>query len=327
MYMNPAQNQEKSQSLPQTSPNIQLEATNALNILNDFDRAFISSIYVLTVKYGIARPSTALLQKFGAGCRDTQLKSRRKLLGMGLLKQVLNRVKKGTRKNLTNLYFLADWLLDESLRTIFKIFCKTPWYAPIRSLSLWSNKPVNEEIHQPPENTSSSDVDSILKGYYINIPFFSQSSLIFEDSTGPFPSLRSIKGHGGQSTGINSGGNTPCVNPNIAQTPEAHGKQIDGLGFINKTGEKRTEDNTEKNLQRESRYEVLRMKPVFQATAEESSMLIAARATLKQLPKMKNDRIAVGLPLTAEKERVWIDRQISSLTSAEIEILKKEGLC
>ena len=151
MYLNIAQNQEKS-------TNQHLKIVDILQQLSYFERSLLGSCIKTTLMHGLSTLSTDSIKKFGGGCRDTQLKSRKKLLELGLLKKVYTRIKKDTKFNNTNIYVVADWLLDDSLAYIVRMFCKVPWYAPIRAVKLYLT-----------EKPSSSQVDSILKGsYFLN---------------------------------------------------------------------------------------------------------------------------------------------------------------
>lgn len=153
MYYNQAENQEKR--------NVQqLKIIQIFNQCTYYEKSFFASVMKMTLTHGVAYLSTDSIKKFGGGCRDTQLKSRKKLLQLGLLKEVYTRVKKGTKFNNTNIYVVADWLLDESLAFVIRMFCKIPWYAPIRNVKLWLSK-----------KPTGSQVDSILKGCYEDLSY------------------------------------------------------------------------------------------------------------------------------------------------------------
>lgn len=288
---------------------------NAIEKLSPHAKALFGSIVLLTKKYGIACPSTALLQKFGAGCRDTQLLARQQLLDAGLLIKVYRRVKKGTRFLRTNLYIIADWLLHESFAFTIRCFCHVPLYAPIRNVQLWSKQ-------RTTETSTSKEVDSILGTNSLN-PNSSSSLTLFsyQSFSGSSSSLAL-----GQSIARVFRGNAPSNSPYPAHTPKAQGDTGFGLGFVNKSGEKEINTQEPKNLKGERRESIFECKDIFSATAEESKILVEARAILSALPKMKKDRIAIGMPMSAEKEKAFILKQLAVLTPEEIEVLRNEGL-
>lgn len=289
---------------------------NAIEQLSPHAKAMFGSIVLLTKKYGIACPSTALLKKFGAGCRDTQLLARKQLLEAGLLIKVYRRVKKGTRFLRTNLYIIADWLLHESFAFTIRCFCHVPLYAPIRNVQLWS-------IPKVLKTSSRKEVDSILGIKSLNPNSSSSLTLSSYHSFSGSSSSLSL----GQSIANILRGNAPSNMLYPANTPKAQGDIGFGLGFVNKSKDMEIKNEELRPLKRETHESIFECKDIFSATAEESKQLVASRIALKEmLPKAKSQGMAVGMPMSAEKEKAFILRQLAILTPEEIEVLHNEGL-
>jgi len=315
MYTNNAKSQENPS-------NISNHLIKLLQQLSSYELSNLGTHIKMSLQYGRSTVSTERIQQFGGGCRDTQLKARKKLLELGLLEHVYNRIRKGSMKNRSNMYIVADWLLDGSLASIIRIFCKVPWYAPIRGLKLYLTQEVD-----PLETSTSVEVDSILVSNLLLTPSSLKLFLKSIDNYGALsPETTTRVENPGVSYEIGTERSTTRVeNPDSNATgtttrvviPDSNATV--GAGFVNKTVQE-PDGNEEKNLKREDHKLDLNCKAIFNSKLEE------ARNALKRIPSMKAQRIALGMPMTEEKEIEMKQRLVSTLSVEEREALKSEGL-
>ena len=314
MYHKQQQNQAQTKQKPQENQLISL-----LQSLSNHERSLLGSLVFLAAKYNFVYPGTDLLQKYGAGCRDTQIKSRARLISLGLINQVHERKLKGTKFNRTNFYMVARWLLDESLAFIVRNLCKIPWYAPIRDIQLvLSGKP------------SGKEVDSILKDkdLFINppVPFLSK---IYSNS--PLTDAPSCPSREKTSSMIANGTRTvrdgACKNKQVGGRIPDREKNLKREMLEHMNNEQVTFVHQTPEQELKAKYaDVLTMRPLF--TGEESTLLQGARLFFTVLfPKMKRTRVQLGMvPFTAEEEESKIQKQLEVLTAEELQTLKNEGL-